>query len=699
MIALVFSAIVLSAIGYLVFSNLTQNYFFELNIDPESIQINDQNSAVSLSVLLSQESQPIDSVISIVSNGSDTFEDQVDIFLSPSEVKTLTFSYGNLDEQSLETITLVPVSKGQEGKSVLGEFSKTYNIKTNKIDIVNTKNLVGGSSSISSILKNGGTIDSSSSQSVNTNSGDQSSGSSGGTSSSNNSQQPDNQSENNVVVNNSSGQVNNESISQNESINNQNNQTLTNQTNTNTESNTTTNVSVQTPSEEVIDKSLVLWMKADDDLSDSVAIDSSGNGNNLKCGVNCPVYSSSSGKNGGAYDFSAGDKELLYADSSESLKLGNNLTIAFWMKPSKINQSDQSIIVKGNLATNPRSYGVHLNRNQIDISYYNPWWNFFRTTNANIVANDWYHVVYTKEGGSEKIYINDIIVSEKNVTSTMLNLDRPLYIGWVANYEEYDGLLDDIRIYNKSLSASEVGNLYTGSSDVIPNTNISGETVLVIPVSKDTGLWAWPEFTGYAERGSTPTFDYRYDWRVGLYYFDLSAIPRNAVIKSAKIKLYSVGDSAYSNYFDMPGEVPIYTVMSLSPNDNVNWVEGSGVTYYSQYGGTSWIAKSDIRIEGANFYSRPTYAWSNRAGRVQDGDLSSAYSGNPVGYMSFVRDLGEQDSTDLATAVSAIVSNNYKYEGFAVDNYGYEDKVRKDAIATKEYADESKRPVLEVVYS
>ncbi|MEK6878356.1 MAG: LamG-like jellyroll fold domain-containing protein, partial [Nanoarchaeota archaeon] len=212
--------------------------------------------------------------------------------------------------------------------------------------------------------------------------------------------------------------------------------------------------------------SLVLWLKADDSIGvGDNAIDSSGNNNNGVCsGADCPVYVATGGHDGlGAYNFSAGDVEVLTVADANSLDTGNNFTLAFWMKPSKINQGDMAILNKGTAGTPwiPRAYGLHLNLDEFDFTVYNGGFRTFSSINANILANNWYHVAYTRDVANEKIYVNGNLVAQQTVAFSVIDDASSVYVGWLASTEEYDGLLDDIRIYNRSLTQPEIQQVVT----------------------------------------------------------------------------------------------------------------------------------------------------------------------------------------------------------------------------------------------
>lgn len=219
----------------------------------------------------------------------------------------------------------------------------------------------------------------------------------------------------------------------------------------------------------------------------------------------------------------------------------------------------------------------------------------------------------------------------------------------------------------------------------IPELNFSSYTG-----ARDVGIDAEAPGAGYYQQGAATQISYRFK-RFGLYWFDLSAIPSGAVISDARLVLYSV-PSQYN--FNVAGAVPIYLVQTLAPNNNVVWSEGSGTDYYAQYQGTSWSAKDNV--DGA----KPRYPWSSLSGWTGVGDLSSAYESSPIGNMNFGSSYGAQQSDNLAPAISRIISNNYQYEGLAVDRSLLAgDTGRQDAVATKEYTDMTKRPTLQIVYS
>lgn len=65
------------------------------------------------------------------------------------------------------------------------------------------------------------------------------------------------------------------------------------------------------------------------------------------------------------------------------------------------------------------------------------------------------------DGGNATVYVNGSSDGSTNIGSTNIGDTNPLYIGGNENdNHQLNGLLDDLRIYNKELIGSEVSNWY-----------------------------------------------------------------------------------------------------------------------------------------------------------------------------------------------------------------------------------------------
>jgi hypothetical protein len=74
----------------------------------------------------------------------------------------------------------------------------------------------------------------------------------------------------------------------------------------------------------------------------------------------------------------------------------------------------------------------------------------------------WTHYVFTQDSdGNTKLYENGVLIDEGSSNLTWPNSSQPIYIGRDPNTRKsYNGLLDEILIYDRELNASEVEALY-----------------------------------------------------------------------------------------------------------------------------------------------------------------------------------------------------------------------------------------------
>jgi hypothetical protein len=86
---------------------------------------------------------------------------------------------------------------------------------------------------------------------------------------------------------------------------------------------------------------------------------------------------------------------------------------------------------------------------------------------STISVGQWYHVVGTWDSLGMKIYINGVLDnSNTNVVSWYDNLNLPTVIGRIytgSTGGSFNGLIDEVRIYNRALTADEIAQRYQAS--------------------------------------------------------------------------------------------------------------------------------------------------------------------------------------------------------------------------------------------
>jgi hypothetical protein len=80
-----------------------------------------------------------------------------------------------------------------------------------------------------------------------------------------------------------------------------------------------------------------------------------------------------------------------------------------------------------------------------------------------IPTSSWRFITVTKSGQNFTYYSNAIVVATNTSAATVTNL--PFYFGGDPFFPSdgyMTGMIDDVRVYNRALSAAEVGALYAG---------------------------------------------------------------------------------------------------------------------------------------------------------------------------------------------------------------------------------------------
>jgi hypothetical protein len=151
----------------------------------------------------------------------------------------------------------------------------------------------------------------------------------------------------------------------------------------------------------------------------------------------------------------------------------NNYAISFFISGSNTSIANQLIIAKASGSSSPTyPFRIELSgSNQLIFSAAGS--NTFKTqiTSSTAVSSSWYHVVCQKSGSSLQMYINStlhatasnnlLIVPNSPFTASARidNTDTLKIGGYSTNSSNVQGLIDEVRIFNKSLTNSQISAL------------------------------------------------------------------------------------------------------------------------------------------------------------------------------------------------------------------------------------------------
>ena len=207
-----------------------------------------------------------------------------------------------------------------------------------------------------------------------------------------------------------------------------------------------------------------------DDGTGTIAVDSSGNGHDGTL-LGDPAWVA--GMIGsGALSFDGSDG-LVDVGHDESLSITDELTITVWVKVSDLS-TFYFLVCKqpsGTAGDNyPGNYEFRIQSNtgilefghqEAEGEQYT-----FYTSETPITAEQWYHVaVSITKGELVEFYIDGISAgSFEQLTNFGVLNDEPVRIGGRKDgYSFFNGILDDVRLYDRALSAVQIQKLYNGN--------------------------------------------------------------------------------------------------------------------------------------------------------------------------------------------------------------------------------------------
>jgi len=219
-------------------------------------------------------------------------------------------------------------------------------------------------------------------------------------------------------------------------------------------------------------KGLISWWKFDEGMG-NVALDSFGSNNGI-------IYNATwvDGKVEKALNFN-GYNTYVSCGMSDTLNLNVLFTIAAWIKPNKF-LSYMSWVAR-NYDQYRATMGGYANQwglTWFDGSIWHDLWG------GSLDIGQWNHVVIVVNGNDFKFYKNGALDWSTTATNNIASLSgREFRIGnqW-GNGEYFDGIIDEVAIFNQALSASEVFQIYNQGISALSGTFTPG-TVITKPVN------------------------------------------------------------------------------------------------------------------------------------------------------------------------------------------------------------------------
>ncbi len=187
------------------------------------------------------------------------------------------------------------------------------------------------------------------------------------------------------------------------------------------------------------------------------ANDESGNGFNAGEIIGATLTTDKDGNPESAYAFDGIDDKIIIPYIG--VNLSQNFTIAFWFQPDDL-QTRQWLFGNRHTLTGEEANGLESDIFEGEVRFF---WPGQLSLTCPLNTNDWQFVAFTKENSAYRLFYNGTLVDAAgNATNPQNN--NPWRIGAHFNQEgwgaHFNGKMDEIRIYGRALSVSEIAELY-----------------------------------------------------------------------------------------------------------------------------------------------------------------------------------------------------------------------------------------------
>ncbi len=190
--------------------------------------------------------------------------------------------------------------------------------------------------------------------------------------------------------------------------------------------------------------------------SGTSVVDSSGN--NLT-GAITGATRVTGGRVGGALSFN-GTSNMVTVNSAAPLNLTTGMTLEAWVNPTSLGTAWRNVIIKER--PNGETYNLYANTDTSGPVAYTalasspaaPTW---ASTTTKLTANTWTHLAVSYDSTTLRLYVNGVQAGTRVQTGAMVTSTGALRIGGNSIWGEYfAGLIDEVRVYNRALTATEI---------------------------------------------------------------------------------------------------------------------------------------------------------------------------------------------------------------------------------------------------
>ncbi|MFA6407732.1 MAG: LamG-like jellyroll fold domain-containing protein [Candidatus Paceibacterota bacterium] len=206
----------------------------------------------------------------------------------------------------------------------------------------------------------------------------------------------------------------------------------------------------------------------------TITYDSIGSSNGTL--ANTPIRATSTCKIGNCLSFDGVNDYVNVSDNSVLDFSTSPFSVSFWLyvNNSLASNTEYGLVNKNVTYQGSAGWGLEISTWSVAAGKFNvanyittqTTWGNTNVYKNSLDVNTWYHVVGIRNSTTTYIYVNGTLGSSKSHADGAGNVDnaQPIVIGDNSWGPNFPGYIDDVRVYNRALSADEVGQIYKSAT-------------------------------------------------------------------------------------------------------------------------------------------------------------------------------------------------------------------------------------------
>ncbi|KKK84299.1 hypothetical protein LCGC14_2784770, partial [marine sediment metagenome] len=170
-----------------------------------------------------------------------------------------------------------------------------------------------------------------------------------------------------------------------------------------------------------------------------------------------------------SFDFENDESDVVNLTDISNISDVDEFGLSLWVNP-EVMQSTDIFIAQSTVGASDASFILRVDVNgKIDFVLWNQAGGL-RQLNSNFgksASGEWTHILATYDGARVWLFVNDSLSATGTLTGNVRNSAQNITLGSYNNRANfYDGLLDEVFIWNRNITGSEITDLYNNETAI-----------------------------------------------------------------------------------------------------------------------------------------------------------------------------------------------------------------------------------------